>query len=453
MKKLLIVFGICVLGLVGLCAQPAQNAIWVIGDGMGPGTMGFFMEGVRVSNVPMYPEKQSVLEKFINESVTGMYFNNTAKTIVTDSGCAATQMATGVSSLPEAIGVDENQKEVQTLLEEAYAKGKSIGVVTDVYVEDATPAGFLTHTKSRKNHYEIARQLADSQAQVILGGGLKYFTQKENKDLLKQATQKGWVVVQDRSALEKVKSGRVLGLFAKKEMPFYGVRKEYPDTPTLVQMTQKAIELLSQNPKGFVLIVEAGKIDLTLHKNEGGPTLWEMVNLDETLSYVWNWARENGKTLVYLNADHETGVPIFEYRRFSQMSPADMAQAEMLYGSGKDYMAYTRYARLWEHKRLLYVVYNDFKKLPTRKQTAETLQQMVNEALGVDTDLHLGGQVPNSEQLIEKVNRAQGLVWATKTHSAGMLLGVANGPGASYFSGVYHNTDLKDKFEKALGWE
>ena len=435
-------------------AAPAQNAIWLIGDGMGIGTMGFFMEGVRHTHLSQYPDQQSTLEKFINSSVTGMYFNNTYDTIVTDSACSATQMAGGALSRPEYVGIDAQKKPLQTLLEEAYQQGKSIGVVTDVYVADATPAGFLAHTDTRKNKYEIARQLVNSSAQVIMGGGLKYFTRRENKDLLAQAEKQGWTIVKDKKELSKVKNGRVLGLFAEDIVPFYGDKQNYPEVPTLLQMTQKAVELLSQNPNGFVLMVEAGKIDWALHENEAGPALWEMVNLDETLAYLWQWSQKQGKTLLYLNADHETGMPAFEYRQLDADAIArKSAQGEVLYDTDTDYVNYPYYQYLFDHTHLLYYVYADFKKLPIKQQTAKNLQKMCDKALGRPTDLRLNGKIPTRKELVMHLNQAQGLSWATKNHSSGMLAGFANGIGAENFSGIYHNTELKEKFEKALGFE
>lgn len=452
MKKLLGLL-LCLFVTAGAFAQGAKNVIWLIGDGMGPGTMGLFMEGVRNTQLPQYPDKRSTLEKFINASVTGMYFNNTYDTVVTDSACAATQMAGGVLSRPDRVGVDFEGRPTVTLLEEALKQGKSVGVITDVYVTDATPAGFLAHTQSRRQKYEIARQLVQSGAQVILGGGLRFFDQKENKNLLKQAKKQGWQVVKNSAALSRVQNGRVLGLFSQEAMPFYGDKDRYPSTPTLKEMTQKALELLSQNEKGFVLMVEAGKVDWALHDNEAGPSLWEMINLDETLDTLWTFAQRQGNTLLYLNADHETGVPVFEYRHLDKDTfEHKSAQGEMLYGSDTDYVNYPYYQNLFAHKRLLYYVYPDFKNLPAKKQTAEKLQEMVNEALGVPTDLKLDGKVPSYEELIAKLNQAQGLRWATGNHSGGMLLGVAYGPGAEAFGGVYHNSELKAKFEKALGF-
>ncbi len=452
MKYIAVMVLCCVLA-TGALAQPAANAVWLIADGMGPGTMGFFMEGVRNTELPQYPDKQSTLEKFINHSVVGMYFDNTYDTVVTDSACAATQMATGAFSRPDYIGINHEGKALETLLEEAYRQGKSVGVITDVYVTDATPAGFLAHTNSRKNKYEIARQLVASKAQVIMGGGLKYFTRKENKNLLQKARKEGWAVVTNTRELSRVKKGRVLGLFAEEAMPFYGDKEQHPHTPVLLQMTQKAVQLLSQNPKGFVLMVEAGKIDWALHDNEGGPVLWEMVNLDETLAYLWQFAQTDGNTLLYLNADHETGMSGFEYRHLDADTFAHKsAQGEMLYGKNTDYVNYPYYQYLWEHKHLLYYVFKDFQKLPKQQQTAAVLQALCDKAMGRHTDLHLNGAVPTYEELIAKLNQAQGLVWATRTHSSGMLLGIAYGPGAELFSGVQHNTQLKGNFEKALGF-
>lgn len=452
MKKLGLTIILCLLVMVG-CTKPAKNAVWIIADGMGPGTMGLFMEGVRNTQLDRYPDQRSMLEKFIDESVTGIYFDNTYDTVVTDSACAATQMACGALSRPNYIGLDHRLHPMETILEEAYKQGKSVGVISDAYVTDATPAGFLAHTSSRKNKNEIARQLVASKAQIILGGGKKYFERQENKDLLQQAARQGWTVVTDKNALASVKGGRVLGLFSDEGMPFYGDMDEHPQTPTLLEMTEKAIEILSQNKKGFVLMVEAGKVDWALHDNEMGPTLWEMINLDETLSFVWNFAKKTADTLVYLNADHETGVPGFHYRHLDEDTVRyKTAQGEMLYGGNTDYVNYPYFQNLFAHKHLLYYVYPEFKSLPIEQQTADKLQEMVNQAMGTVINLNLNGRIPSYDGLISKMNQAQGLTWATKNHSSGMLLGVAYGPGADLFHGVYHNTDLKGKFEQALGF-
>jgi alkaline phosphatase len=176
--------GFCLLLASGLFAGEVKNVIWLIGDGMGPELMGSFMQGVRYGNVASYPQKISHLEKLTQEGQVGMYFNNTYDTVVTDSAAAATQMATGVVSRPGIIGQDHNNQNVPSLLELAKKKGKSVGVITDAYVTDATPAGFSAHVADRGEKREIARQQIDLGVDVISGGGLKYFSTEENKDLL-----------------------------------------------------------------------------------------------------------------------------------------------------------------------------------------------------------------------------------------------------------------------------
>lgn len=40
------------------------------------------------------------------------------------------------------------------------------------------------------------------------------------------------------------------------------------DEPSLAEMTDKAIRILQRNPRGFLLLVEGGRIDHGHHMNE-----------------------------------------------------------------------------------------------------------------------------------------------------------------------------------------
>ena len=451
MKKWLLILFIGFFAVSGQ-AKTAKNLIWVIGDGMGPSAMGFFMEAVRNSSNPAYPDKQSNLEKFINASEVGLYFNNTHVSVVTDSAGSATQMATGQYSIPDYIGQDYSGLDVKNIMEEAQERGMSVGVISDAYVTDATPAAFLAHARGRGQKYNIARQMIASGADVILGGGLKYFTQGENKKLLKEAKKQGYTVVTDKKQLAKAKGKKLLGLFADEAMPFYIEKDLNPTVPTLKDMTQAALRILSQNEKGFILMVEAGKIDWALHENDGGSSFYEMVTLDETLPVLTSFADKNEDTLIYLNADHETGVPAFAYRHLdSKQVRHKNAQGEMLYGGNTDYVDYKEFDKLLKQNRVLYYVNEDFKKLPQEKRTPETMQAMIDKALGYHIDFSSLPNPTDYQQIKQHINDVKGLSWNTGNHTSGMLIGVAYG-GYDGFTGVYHNTQLKDKLTQALGW-
>ncbi len=56
----------------------------------------------------------------------------------------------------------------------------STGLVVTCSVTHATPAVFVAHTDSRTNQLTIARQIAEGDIDVILGGGLGYFLLHSN---------------------------------------------------------------------------------------------------------------------------------------------------------------------------------------------------------------------------------------------------------------------------------
>lgn len=459
LKKTVCCIVLCVSMCGGLAAAPlqtpapARNLVWVIGDGMGPELMGFFMQGAREGALSDYPQRTSALEQLIADGEQGLFFTNTQDTVVTDSAAAATQMATGYRTLPDRIGTDAQGRPLTTLLEIAQQKGKSIGVISDVYVTDATPAAFTAHADSRRQKMQIARQQLALNADVILGGGKKYFSTEQNKNLLTQARQAGYQVVQDKKALSRLSSGKILGLFADKAMPMAVEMHNYPKMPSLAEMTQKALEVLSQNPEGFILIVEAGKIDWAAHANDAGATLAEMKVLDKTLALVRAYADAHPDTLVYLNADHDTGLGAFVYQVLNQEKSARKTeQGEVLYDGNTVYGLFKTYALLEKQRRSLYYVEKELQQLPPQERTPKRLQKRLSQAVGYPIDITEFEQLDNIPGLFRQLNEKYGLAWATQTHSASPLIGVAYGPQQTLFKGVYHNTGILPKLKTALGW-
>ncbi|MHC5224776.1 alkaline phosphatase [Ignatzschineria sp. LJL83] len=271
---------------------------------------------------------------------------------VADSAASATAWASGVKTFNEALGVDVNGKPSATIIEIARAAGLATGNVSTAEIQDATPASQFAHVEKRKCYTpsvtqevcpeamlengglgSITEQLIETRADVTLGGGSKYFAETatagdwKDQSLLDQAKDRGYVIVSSLDEMNAVKAANqdqpLLGLFSEGNMP---VRWKGPkavnggaleaainceindertaDIPTLADMTKKAIELLSENDKGFFLQVEGASIDKQDHAANGCGQIGETVDLDEAVQVGLEFAKENGNTLIIVTADH-----------------------------------------------------------------------------------------------------------------------------------------------------
>ena len=180
----------------------------------------------------------------------------------------------------------------------------------------------------------ITEQLLNTRADVTLGGGAATFAEMatagewQGKTLREQALARGYQLVNDADSLKAVTAANqdkpLLGLFSDGNMPVrwegpkasYHGNLEQPavtckanpqrdDTvPTLAQMTDKAIELLSKNEKGFFLQVEGASIDKQDHAANPCGQIGETVDLDEAVQRALAFAKKEGNTLVVVTADH-----------------------------------------------------------------------------------------------------------------------------------------------------
>ncbi|WP_133405716.1 alkaline phosphatase [Parashewanella tropica] len=294
-KSTLIALSLC-LPLVGQAAEKPKNIIFMIGDGMGPAyttAYRFYKDD---------PATKEIETTVFDRILVGMSRTSPAKVdgYITDSAAAATAMATGVKTYNGAVGVDEHKYSVETLFEKAKAKGKATGVAVTSQVNHATPASFLAHNEYRRNYVEIAREYLDSDADVILGGGQKYFS----KELVSKFKRKGYQYLNNINKLNEIKSGKVLGLFAEVQLPW--VVNE-PKAHELSRMTQKALDLLSQDNKGFVLLVEGSLIDWAGHNNDIVTAMGEMDEFARSIKVAEQFVKQNPDTLLVVTADHSTG--------------------------------------------------------------------------------------------------------------------------------------------------
>ena len=271
---------------------PAKNVILMIGDGMGKEIIKG-SEVVKGDKLVMSGMKYSTTVTTYSQSVT----NGTAE--YTDSAAAATAISTGVKTLNGYIGLDSKEEKLETICEYAQSLNMETGLVARQVVSHATPAGMVAHNSSRSNYQQILREMINANVNVMFGGGSQYY---QSPKVQKAVVENGYKYISSEDELNTLskEDDKVLGMFA------YDNIGSAEKTPSLINMTSKALDMLD-NDKGFFLMVEGSNIDSYEHKQNMEQVLGQMQGFDQTVDYVLRWAQEHPGTLVIVTADHETG--------------------------------------------------------------------------------------------------------------------------------------------------
>jgi alkaline phosphatase len=268
------------------------NIILFIGDGMGTAHLS---AGMAVSPEPL------VFEYF---PYSGFAETSSYNNYITDSGAGGTAMACGVKTRNGMIGMRPDSVAVTSIMELAKKKGLSTGLVSTSSITHATPASFVAHNAGRGNYEDIALDFMNQTIDVFIGGGADHFRKrKDGIDLSAKLKEQGYDVVYTMDDLAKSSSPRLAGLLA----PVHMGKAMETRSGMLEKMTEKAIQALSRNKKGFILMVEGSQIDFAGHDGNLQWLVSEVIDLNNAVDAAYKYAQTDGKTLVVVTADHETG--------------------------------------------------------------------------------------------------------------------------------------------------
>ncbi len=277
--------------------KTAKNIIFLIGDGMGltQTTAGMYANG-----------NKTELEKF---EYIGLHKSHASDNLITDSAAAATAFACGIKTYNGAIGVDDNKQSKTTILEEAEAKGMATGLVSTSTIVHATPASYIAHNESRQNYEEIAADFLETDIDLFIGGGKKFFERREDeRNLTTELRQKGYIVTDfiDSDLLNlNIDITKNFACYTSEEQPLPVAQgRDY-----LPDVTRQSIEYLDKKSgdEGFFLMVEGSQIDWGGHANKADYIISEFIDFDKALKEAVDFAEKDGNTLVVVTADHETG--------------------------------------------------------------------------------------------------------------------------------------------------
>ncbi len=280
-----------------------------------------------------------------------VYKEDFYKVPATDSASSATAMFTGEKVETKAVAqqtYNGQNKPIKTIAEIFREKNKaSIGLVTTVPFNHATPAALITHSKTRNNYYTavdtkegITNQMINFKPEVLIGGGhptynkgwgvKKYLSGdlynliKSNKDYIFVERQKyinGSESIKKAASQAKISNKKLFGLFGTKKgylnsfKPVYKdnmpiIKRGTKENPELKDCVLAALNVLSQNNKGFLLLAEQGDIDWANHENNYKHMIGAVWDLNKAVQTAVNFVDKPddnidwSNTILIVTSDH-----------------------------------------------------------------------------------------------------------------------------------------------------
>lgn len=303
MNRRFFIAGIILAASVSAWAEikPAKYVILMIGDGLGP-TQRQVAERYRRARSGQPKE-----ELWMNTlPVKGITSTHAANKPVTDSAAAATALACGHKTNYGVVGMDAScATALETVAELAKKQGKKVGIISSVPIDHATPASFYAHQPKRSRYYEIALSLPDSEFDYFAGQPFYGTDKAKGRTLPADAAEAaGYRVVRTADEFNSLTPAdeKVLVLTDVA----YSI-DEKDEQLNLTGLTRKGLQLL-ENPNGFFLMVEGGKIDWSGHANDLATNIKETLAFDDAVAEVLKfYSAHNDETLVVVTGDHETG--------------------------------------------------------------------------------------------------------------------------------------------------
>ncbi|XP_068020003.1 intestinal-type alkaline phosphatase-like isoform X1 [Melanerpes formicivorus] len=326
----------------------AKNLILFLGDGFGIPTITATRILKGQEEGKLGPETPLALDAFPYLALSKTY---NVDRQVPDSAGTATAYLCGVKGNYNTAGVSAAARydqcnttagnEVTSVLERARQAGKAVGIVTTTRVQHASPSGTYAHVVNRdwysdadmsrsardEGCKDIAWQLVHNvDINVILGGGRKYMTptgtpdpeypsypsengtREDGNNLINKWLEERpharyvWNKTEMLAAAADPDVQYLMGLFEPADMK-YSLERNTTLDPSLTEMVEAAITILSRNPNGFYLFVEGGRIDHGHHSGEAYKALTEAIEFDWAIERAGTLTDE-AETLTVVTADH-----------------------------------------------------------------------------------------------------------------------------------------------------
>lgn len=398
---------------------------------------------------------------------------------IPDSASAGTAIATGYKTRDGVIAMDPSgATPYKSIAAMAHEKGMKVGIVSSVSIEHATPAVFYANEPSRKNYYEIALQIPKSGFEYFAGGGFLKPNGKKGgqKSIYEILNEQGYKVTRTKEEFAGLKAGadgKVLAinpvLDASEAMPYDLDTEEAARGISLADFTAKGIELLD-NPKGFFMMIEGGKIDWACHANDALASIRDTLAFDDAVKVALDFYKKHpGETLVIVTADHETGGLTIGFAGTKYSTNFNVLSSQKM-----SYDVFDRTIAEWRKNQVPFekameavtaqfglstdpkagvMALTDYEVEELKNAYAESMKESDKRADQKKAEYYLqfGGYEPFSISVTQTLNRHAGIGWTTYAHTGVPVPVSAIGVGQEQFNGYYDDCDIFTKTRGIMG--
>lgn len=405
-------------------------------------------------------EDFTIVDKIMKEGSVGVMTTHAADSLSTDSAAAATALAGGCKANLGALGVCADGTIAVSAMELASRRGMRLALITNSTVYDASPAAFLCHVPNRRDFAAIVSRYLDLAPDVLMGGGKEQFLAKSQNrslgadegDALGAFLKKNYRLVENKTELEHANSGKLLGLFAAKEMSFE-IDRDKAREPSVYDMTRAAIKLLhDSNSRGFFAFIESENIDTAAHLSDITSVIHDYREFDRAVALAYDFYRKYPReTLILVTSDHETGGLGFTLALKDLSSTAGSNQVA---GTVADFkklqsidISLQKAAQILGPQpkgeaieKMMREHFRGFTLAPEFKEAIIRRQPFSRTLFGNITANTLGLMIANNTQIY----------WQNSAHTNQPVLVAALGVGAEQFRGYYDNADFGKKLKSAI---
>ncbi|MEI7596542.1 MAG: alkaline phosphatase [Bacteroidota bacterium] len=438
--------------------KPIKNIIFMVPDGTSIDIIALtrWYNGGKPLNIEPY--------------ICGMVRTISSDSTIADSAPASTAFAIGGKSKSGYIGVNSKKEPIINIMEIARLQGKATGLVVTCEHQNATPADFTAHCENRRDYSTISEQQLYSNINLVFSGGGKNFINatEVNKntclftlrtpenDLQKKLSEK-YRFISTMSEFNKIDNS-FENIWASFNSKFGSIPNDIDRDsnyyPSLAQMTDKAIQKLSNKKEGFFLLVEGSKVDWAAHANDPVGIVSEFTAFDKAVGIAIDFAKKDGNTVVVICPDHGNGGISIGNDSSSFFSKKYYYDKSQLYRMASDSIKKAKHSAEW--------IGNYFAEIQNSEDiTSARIQQIIKEYYGINLTEKENAELlkifktkscnnnNEIEYIIGRMFSARSFIgWTTHGHTGEDVFLAVYHPENKMLTGIVENTDINKYFCK-----